>query len=227
MSKNVISMNVSMIGTDDGKRILEVRRTWNEKGKKAVAIDIYPTISGENWGMLDTSNVDLLNHANDLEWGELRMLDLYVPVLNGNSNVNQLQDTSRDYIEKTLEKVLEEKDSNTYEIVILWGDSEDDDEKIIKAKIDVLSMLLEKGLSVKCITIDSLSVKEKYGIHPIYLAIHYSKDQWKLVDFPVKEMLEELEKSLKTDKTSEKKKTKKVDKKVKSAEKSADGKDGE
>ena len=27
-------MNVSAIGTDDGKNTFEVQRTWNEKGKK-------------------------------------------------------------------------------------------------------------------------------------------------------------------------------------------------
>ena len=36
--KNTISMNVSAIGTDDGKSTFEVQRTWNEKGKKAIAI---------------------------------------------------------------------------------------------------------------------------------------------------------------------------------------------
>ena len=33
MMKNTISMNVSAIGTDDGKSTFEVQRTWNEKGK--------------------------------------------------------------------------------------------------------------------------------------------------------------------------------------------------
>ena len=63
--KNTISMNVSAIGTDDGKSTFEVQRTWNEKGKKAIAIGMYPTISVENCGMLDVSNMHLLNHAND------------------------------------------------------------------------------------------------------------------------------------------------------------------
>lgn len=51
MMKNTISMNVSAIGTDDGKSTFEVQRTWNEKGKKAIAIGMYPTISVENCGM--------------------------------------------------------------------------------------------------------------------------------------------------------------------------------
>lgn len=89
--KNTISMNVSAIGTDDGKSTFEVQRTWNEKGKKAIAIGMYPTISVENCGMLDVSNMHLLNHANDFGWGELRMLNLYATVVNGKPSVSQLQ----------------------------------------------------------------------------------------------------------------------------------------
>lgn len=87
MMKNTISMNVSAIGTDDGKSTFEVQRTWNEKGKKAIAIGMYPTISVENCGMLDVSNMHLLNHANDFGWGELRMLNLYATVVNGKPKI--------------------------------------------------------------------------------------------------------------------------------------------
>ena len=33
------SMNVSAIGTDDGKNTYEIRRKWSEKGKKAIRLD--------------------------------------------------------------------------------------------------------------------------------------------------------------------------------------------
>lgn len=182
-------------------------------------------IQGEEYDTetLDVSNMHLLNHANDFGWGELRMLNLYATVVNGKPSVSQLQGNSLAYIEE----ILETKDIKTYDIVVAWGNSMATHKNTIKAKIDLLSMLMEKGLSAKCITVDCLSTKKSYGIHPLYLGLHYPKDKWKLIDFPVKEMLEELEKSLKTDKTSEKKKTKKVEKKVKSTEKSAEGRAGE
>ena len=110
-------MNVSAIGPDDGKSTFEVQRTWNEKGKKAIAIGMYPTISVENCGMLDVSNMHLLNHANDFGWGELRMLNLYATVVNGKPSVSQLQGNSLAYIEE----ILETKDIKTYDIVIAWG----------------------------------------------------------------------------------------------------------
>lgn len=146
-------MNVSAIGTDDGKSTFEVQRTWNEKGKKAIAIGMYPTISVENCGMLDVSNMHLLNHANDFGWGELRMLNLYATVVNGKPSVSQLQGNSLAYIEE----ILETKDIKTYDIVVAWGNSMATHKNTIKAKIDLLSMLMEKGLSAKCITVDCLS----------------------------------------------------------------------
>lgn len=223
MMKNTISMNVSAIGTDDGKSTFEIRRKWNEKGKKAIVIGMYPTISVENCGMLDVSNMHLSNHANDFGWGELRMLNLYATVVSGKPSVKQLKDNNLAYIEE----VLEEKDIHTYDIVIAWGNSLATHQNTIRAKADLMTMLLDKGLSAKCITVDSLNNKTSYGIHPLYLGLHYSKDKWKLMDFPIKDILEETEKSLKSEKTGEKKPVKKVEKKVKTAEKSESGKDGE
>lgn len=219
MVKNTISMNVSAIGTDDGKSTFEVRRTWNERGKKAIVIGMYPTISTEKCEMLDVSNMHLLNHANDLGWGELRMMNLYATVIKGKPCVGQLQDNSLAYIEE----VLDGKDINTYDIVIAWGNSLMTHKNTIKAKIDLLAMLLEKGLSAKCITVDSLATKISFGVHPLYLGLHYPREIWKLANFPVKETLVELEKSIKNDKPVEKKKMKKM----KLTKKSDDGKDGE
>ena len=37
---------------------------------------------------------------------------------------------------------------------------------------DFFRILMEKGLSAKCITVDCLSTKKSYGIHPLYLGLH-------------------------------------------------------
>lgn len=229
MIKNTISMNVAAIGTDDGKNTFEIHRKWSEKGKKAIVIGMYPTISAENCSMLDVSTMHLLNHTNDFGWKELRMLNLYTTVVTGKPRVSELKDNSLAYIEE----VLEEKDIRTYDIVIAWGNSLSTHQETIKAKIDVLSILNEKGLTanVKCITVDYLNTKTSYGIHPLYLGLHYPKEKWKLIEYPLKDMMEELEKDVKNNKVVEKKISKKVDKKSdkkeKEPEKSADIKEGE
>ena len=84
------SMNVSAIGTDDGKNTYEIRRKWSEKGKKAIVIELYPTIEVENCGMMDVSTMHLLNHVNDFGWGELRIMNLYATVVANKPSVSQL-----------------------------------------------------------------------------------------------------------------------------------------
>ena len=51
MVKGTFCMNVSAIGTDDGKNTYEIRRKWGEKGKKSLVIEMYPTIEAENCGV--------------------------------------------------------------------------------------------------------------------------------------------------------------------------------
>ena len=42
-----VNMNIWAVGTDDGKSTYEIRRKWGEEGKKALVIELYPTISVE------------------------------------------------------------------------------------------------------------------------------------------------------------------------------------
>ena len=73
-----VNMSIWAVGTDDGKSTYEIRRKWGEEGKKALVIELYPTISVENCGMLDVSTMHLINHVNDFEWKEMRIVNLYV-----------------------------------------------------------------------------------------------------------------------------------------------------
>ena len=61
----------------------------------------------------------------------------------------------------------------------------------------------------------------------IYLGLHYPKEQWKLIEYPLKDMVTELEKSVKSNKSVVKKVSKKTEKKEKATEKVIAVKDGE
>lgn len=39
-----VNMNIWAVGTDDGKSTYEIRRKWGDDGKKALVIELYPTI---------------------------------------------------------------------------------------------------------------------------------------------------------------------------------------
>ncbi len=207
MIKNEFVMSVAALGTDDGKNTYEIRRKWDEKGKKAVVIELYPTITVENCGILDSSTMYLLNHVKDFGWGEMRVVNLYATVISNKPSVKELNHDSLAYIEE----IFEEEDIHTYDIVIAWGNSLSSHQNTIKTKIDLLSILERKGLSknVKCITASGLNTKQSVGIHPLYLGLHCSKDKWQLSEYPLKESLNELKKCVKGAKTENKKKLKK------------------
>lgn len=204
MVKNEFVMNVTAIGTDDGKNTYEICRKWDEKGKKAIVIELYPTISVENCGILDASTMYLMNHVKDFGWGELRVVNLYATVIVSKPSVKELNHNSQAYIEE----ILEEKDIHMYDIIIAWGTSLSTHQDTIKAKIDLLSILEEKGLdkNVKCIIAGGMNTSVGTGIHPLYLGLRYSKDKWQLTEFPLKKRLEELKQQVKSTKTENKKK---------------------
>lgn len=63
-----VNMNIWAVGTDDGKSTYEIRRKWGEEGKKALVIELYPTISVENCGVLDVSTMHLINRSRNFRY---------------------------------------------------------------------------------------------------------------------------------------------------------------
>lgn len=186
-----MNMEILVVGTEDGKNTYEVRRKWKEKGKKALVIELYPTITVENCGKMDVSTMHLLNHAEDFRWSELRIVNLYSTVITGKPRLAELKEDSLPYIEE----ILEEEDIKSYDIVIAWGNSLSKHQSTTNIKADLFTMLEKKGLgnNVKCISVEGLEGTMGVGIHPLYLGLHYSKVKWQLVKYPLKEMMKELQ----------------------------------
>ena len=198
-----MNMNILAVGTDDGKNTYEIRRKWGENGKKGLVIGLYPTIPVEHCEMLDVSTMHLINHVKDFGWNEMRIVNLYARVITKKPSASELQENSLAYIEE----ILEEEDIKTYDIVVAWGNSLSTHKGTTNAKIDMLSMLKEKGLdkNVKSISVEGASVRSA-GTHPLYLGLHYPREKWRLTEYPLKESLEELLQGVKQDKTESEKK---------------------
>ena len=198
------NMEVVAVGSDDGKRTYEMYRKWQNEGRKALVISLYPTISTENPNRLDLSTMHILNHVGDFGWNEMIMVNLYSTVFEGKPLVSQLNedDSNMAYIEE----ILERENIHEYDIVIAWGSTLNSHKKTINLKIDILSMLQEKGLSenVKCIVTENLDTRSEFGTHPLYLGLHFARDKWVLYPFPLKNALNELENSIQPTVTVEK-----------------------
>lgn len=218
MIQENINLEIVAIGSDDGINTYEIRRKSGNSGKKSLVIELYPTISTDRASCMDLSTMHLMNHAGELGWCDIRIVNLYSTVFNGKPRVSELSEaeTSMAYIEE----ILEEYDISEYDIVIAWGSALATHKPTINLKIDILSMLKEKGLEnvVKCISSDNMYVEEAYGVHPLFLGLHYGKDEWQLIDYPIDDELKKLNDNLRvvhTEATKEKKGRKKNVSKVK------------
>lgn len=207
------SMEVMAVGTDDYKRTYEIHRKLRDGGKKSLVISLYPTISADKCDKLDLSTMHLLNHCNELGWGEVKILNLYSTVFKEKPLVSQLQEDGSNLA--YIEEILEMEDIKNYEIVIAWGNSLASHKQTINLKIDLLTMLIDKGLesNVKCITTENLNTLLEHGIHPLYLGLHYGRDKWELQSFPAKNALNELKKAIQPTAITQEVKTKKGGKK--------------
>lgn len=189
MLKEEFCMKVEAIGADDCENTYEIRRQWGGEGRKALVIELYPTLTPDKCHNMDVSTMHLLNHARELGWNDVRIVNLYSKVFAEKPKTGDLAD---DYSNLSyIEEILEEDDIQTYDIVIAWGNTLLSHMKTILAKTDVLSMIKDKGLAnqVKCLVTDSLDTN---GVHPLYLGLRHSKDLWKLKPYPLDEALRDL-----------------------------------
>lgn len=190
-------MQTELVASEDGLHTYEVRRSWSDKGKKGLVLELYPTLSVGRCGELDLSTMHLLNHTKDFGWASVCIVNLYSVVCSGKPKVSELS-----YDEENIayiEEIFESKDITDYDIVIATGNSLGTHTKTIEAKIDILSMLREKGLEqqVKYIVAGSADKEKWIGVHPLFLGLHYGKDVWRLETFPLHEELKALEESIK------------------------------
>lgn len=186
-------MQTELVASEDGLHTYEVRRSWSDEGRKGLVLELYPTLSMGRCGELDISTMHLLNHTKDFGWASVRIVNLYSLVCAGKPKVSDLL-----YDEENIayiEGIFESKDIADYDIVIAVGNSLGTHTKTIEAKIDILSMLREKGLEkqVKYIVADSADKEKWIGVHPLFLGLHYGRDIWRLETFPLNDELKALE----------------------------------
>lgn len=191
MTTQKISMSISVIGTDDGKETYEVRRRWNDTAKKALVIELYPTISTKNPMNLDISTLHLLNHSEELGWGDVRIVNLYPYVFDNKPSVNELHESVNNM--EYIRDILSSKDIDEYDIVIAYGTSLSTHACTQHIKRNILLMLREHklDLQVKHIITNSIDSRKQRGTHPLYLGLRHSSEKWELEAFPLEVALEE------------------------------------
>lgn len=139
----------------------------NGGGRKSLVIELYPTLAVGNASHMDNSTMHLMNHIDELDWQDVRIVNLYANVFEGKPRVTDLNDaeSSLAYIKE----ILEEPDIAEYEIVIAWGSALLNHKTTMKLKLELLKAIKDRGLSdiVKCLVTDNLFVEENFGMESI------------------------------------------------------------
>ncbi len=190
MVKENISIDVTVVGTEDGKETYEVRRVWNPEGKKALVLELYPTISTKNPMVMDISTLHLLNHCEELGWGEVRIVNLYPYVFDVKPGVAKLHESVENI--EYIRDILTSNDIDEYDIVIAYGSSLSSHACTQHIKRNILLMLKEYKLEtqVKHIVTATIDTSKQCGTHPLYLGLRHSAEIWRLEGFPLAAALE-------------------------------------
>ncbi len=112
-------MNISAVGSDDGRSTYEIHRKWAEKGKKALVIELYPTLTADKCGSMDVSTMHLMNHVQELGWSEVRIVNLYSKVFSEKPTVSPVSETTTIFL--YLKRFWRNRISGGYDIVVRGG----------------------------------------------------------------------------------------------------------
>jgi len=199
MIKEKYTLETTVIGSDDSQSTYEIHRTWNTQKKKAIIIELYPTISVSCPDTLDLSTLHLLNHMRELDIGSVRILNLYSKVQSGKPSATTLNEDIENLA--YISDVFEEADISDYLIILAWGSSLSKHIPTINTKLHILRALKEKGLSVNTVQLftEYLDTSTISGVHPLYMGLHFSKDIWSLVPYPIDEEITQLTKETSPD----------------------------
>ena len=202
MKEKKIDLVTEMVCSDDCSCTYEIKKTWDKQKRKGLIIELYPTSSDAM--NMDLSTMHLLNHANELGFGTVRIVNLYSTIYNSKPLAKRLETEATNI--KYILNILDSPDILEYDIVIAWGNSLSSNRKTIEKKAMLLSTMKKKKLikQVKHIEAEGMDEDVPVGVHPLFLGLHYSKNKWKLKPFPVTEALTELSRQLKKNNTKQK-----------------------
>ena len=151
MKTGELTVTTQIIGSNDNQNTYEVRRTWDENGKTAIVIELYPTISVTNIDKMDLSTMHLMNHTKELGWGSVRIVNLYSTVFDAKPRTSMLLEDEENM--EYLKTIFSQKDIKEQDIVIAWGSGLSNHLLTSKKKLEILELIAKKKLDglVMCI----------------------------------------------------------------------------
>lgn len=195
MEECVYNIETKIIGEADGSKTYEVRKRYDFEGRTAVVIALYPTVSLLNPYVMDNSTMHLLNHAKELGYNTIRILNIFPNVFKSKPLVKQLRhsDENMTYIESVFDS---EKETGA-DIIIAWGASLKSNETANAIKGEIIDMIVQKGLeqNLKHFTSGSLDGETVITPHMLWLGLH-CKETWYVEKITAKTLNESIGKTV-------------------------------
>lgn len=189
MMTEIYNIQTEIKASDDRKKTFEIRRIWDENGRKAVVIELYPTIAYGEGLKTDLSTMHLLNHVHELGWGEVRILNLYATVFRKRPLQEKLKEDTENVAH--IERVLNELATAECDIVICWGKSLENHAVTARIKERLLEWMIEMGMEnrIKHLVAETVAEEEGVGTHALYLGLRHGKERWLLKSYTVRNVL--------------------------------------
>ena len=193
-------MKTELVYSDDMSCTYAINREWDDSRKKAIIIELYPTLSADRIGELDSSTCHLLNHMRDFELGGISIVNIYSKVFDYKPGVSEL--TKDEDNLKYLEELLSKPEIKDMDIIIAWGSSHATHKTTMEMKLSILQMLKKKKLENQVVHIvpEYIDDEAKQGIHPLYLGLHHLREKWSLMPYDLDSEIEMLLRELKVKK---------------------------
>jgi len=189
MEKYSYNIETTVVGTEDGRYTYEIRKRFDGEGRTAVVIGLYPVVSLINPTVLDNSIKFICDHACELGYTNIRVLNLFPNVFRSKPSAKQLRKSNEnlEYIATVFE---EEKDAD---IIIAWGVSLKSNETTNVVKGHIVDMIISKQLEKKLrhFSTGDLDVEPMFTPHMLWLGLR-CKSTWYVESITVKRLAESI-----------------------------------
>lgn len=208
-----LSVSTRILASEDGNRTFSItKEIEGMKGSQAYFILLYPTRTGENCYIEDSTNSHILDHLAELGFNSYTVINLFSQVTQSRLSLAGLS-----VDEENMQFIQEEifsKLSDNAKVVIAWGNTQQNSPIIRQSKQRILDLWESEQPSrpLYQLMVDGME-NDCLGVHPLFLGIRHKYSLWKVVEYPHKKVMKELETLMKEKESKKEMKTKGTTKK--------------
>ena len=200
MAEYTYNIETTVVGTEDGRYTYEIRKRFDGEGRTAVVIGLYPVVSLINPTVLDNSIKFICDHAYELGYTNIRVLNLFPNVFRSKPSAKQLRESDENL--EYIATVFEEEKEKDADIIIAWGASLKSNEITNIVKGHIVDLIISKQIERKLrhFSAGDLDTESAFTPHMLWLGLR-CKDTWYVESITVKLLAESINKVIEEEKS--------------------------